>query len=95
MNQMSGMGGLLSSMPQQQAGQGLLAGPPQGKGGIALAMKLSQSPTPETAQAILSQLRAENNPEADKFTAMIEQTGGDPKALKQLADAIVAKLSAQ
>ena len=66
---------------------------PQGGGnGLQMAQQLAQNPTPQVAQQIIAQLHQSGNPEAAQFEQMIQQTGGDPAALKQLADAIVQKL---
>ncbi|NHZ97476.1 hypothetical protein [Massilia sp. CCM 8734] len=95
---MSGLLGMFAPQPQQ--GGGLLgamsaAAPqaPQGGGnGLQMAKQLAQNPTPEVAQQIIAQLQQSGNPEAAQFEQMIQKTGGDPAALKQLADAIVQKL---
>ncbi len=97
--------GILDGMQQpQQAQGGILGGlmgaggaqaaaQPQGGGqGVQMAMQLAQNPTPEVAQQIVRQLYQMGNPEAKQFDQMIQQAGGDPAVLKQLADAIVQKL---
>ena len=84
-------GGLLGAMAG--AGGGQAAAQPQGGGnGLQLAMQLAQNPTPQMAQQIIMQLKQSGNPEAAQFEQAIQQTGGDPELLKQLADAIIAKL---
>ncbi len=92
--------GLLDMGAQQaQPMGGLLGGyQPQGQGaqpqasGMQMAMELSKNPTPQTAQKIIAQLQQIQNPEADKFEAMLMQVANDPAALKQLADSVIQKL---
>lgn len=100
--------GLLDSMEQtpQQPQGGLLGGmmqgsapaAPQPQGGgqeMQLAMQLAQSPTPQTAQAIVEQMRQAGLPEAEQFAAIFEQVGDNPEMLKQIADASIQALSGQ
>ena len=84
-----------AQQPQQPQGGLLAGGPGQAPGGgqgLQMAMQLAQNPTMEMAQQIIAQLKQMGNPEAAKFEELIQQTGGDPALLKQLADAIVQKL---
>lgn len=91
--------GLLSSpsLPQAQAA-------PSGVGAISaasksssldLAVRLANDPTPQMAMKIAAQLHASGNPQAERFADMLQQLGGDPKALKQLADNVIDHLTAQ
>lgn len=57
-----------------------------------MAMRLSQSPTPETAQQIIQQLHQMKSPEAAQFEQLLTNVMNNPQALKQLADAVMQKL---
>lgn len=96
--------GLLDGMQQKQPMQsGLLGGlggqpqqAPQGGGdGLQMAQQLAQNPTPQMAQQIVAKMRQSGMPEADQMEQIFSQAGGDPQALKQIADAVIASLSAQ
>lgn len=60
--------------------------------GLQMAQRLAQSPTPQTARAIIQQLHQMQNPEAAQFEKMITQVMDNPQALQQLAGAVVQKL---
>lgn len=101
MSMMQSSGGLLGAFSGEEqaapapASGGLLgaaAGAQGGQGGLQMALRLSQSPTPETAQQIIQQLHQMQNPEAAQFEQMISQVMDNPQALKQLADSVVQKL---
>jgi len=80
-------------MPQDQAPQqgGMMS--MQQQNGLVLAKQLAANPTPEMAAQIVAQLKASGNPDAEKFEQILQQTGGDPQKIKQIADAMVAQLS--
>lgn len=74
------------------AGGGLLSGLATQSSGLQMARQLSYSPTPETAQQIITQLHQIQSPEAAQFEKMLGSVMNNPQALKQLADTIVQKL---
>ena len=89
------MGGLLGGQPQAMPPQGMptQGAPPQQSSGLQMAMQLAQNPTPEMAKQIIQKLQESGNRESGQFEQMISKVIGDPQKLKQLADAIVQKLS--
>ncbi len=97
--------GLLDSMEQapQQPQGGLLGGmmaegaapAPQGGQSLQMAMQLAQNPSMEMAQQIIAQLKQAGSPEADQLEQILQQTGGDPAKIKQIADAAVQHLGQQ
>lgn len=90
------LGSFSQGMPSAPAagGAGLLGsmGAPA-SGGLKMAQRLSQSPTPATAQQIIQELHQMKSPEAAQFEQILTQVMNDPQALKQVADSVVQKLS--
>ncbi len=90
-----GAGGPATPMPS--AGAGLLGAGPQmpqdgqgdEQGQIADIMQMAQAlaaqPSMEVAQQIVQQLQRSGNPGAQEFAQMVQQTGGQPAQLQQLA----------
>lgn len=96
---MQSNGGLLGAMmggeqaaPAAPAGGGLLGAVGAQAEGMQMARRLAQSPTPETARQIISQLHQMQNPEAAQFEQVLTKVMDNPQAMKQLADAVMQKL---
>lgn len=62
---------------------------------LQMAQMLSQSPNDQTAQQIISRLNREGTKEASDISMAITHAVGNPEALKNLADRVIAALSGQ
>lgn len=78
-----------------QAGQP--AQPDQGgtQEALQMAQMLSQNPTDQMAQQIISRLNREGTKEAASISMAITNAVGSPQALKSLADRVISALSGQ
>lgn len=97
---MNGMnqGGLLGGMGAQVPTGGLLGGaqpqaPKAGGDPLQLAQALAQNPTPQTAQAVIAQMRSSRMEGADQIAQILQQAGDDPEAIKAIAMAAIQALS--
>lgn len=104
---MNGMnqGGLLGGMMGAQAPTGGLLGgaqpqpAPQSQQSsvnpLQLAQALAQNPTPQTAQAVIAQMRSAGMEGADQIAQILQQAGDDPEAIREIAMAALQALSGQ
>jgi hypothetical protein len=58
---------------------------------MEMAQQLAAQPSMEIAQAMLAHLQQSGNPAVAEFAQEIQQTGGDPARLKQLAMEILSE----
>jgi hypothetical protein len=82
-------GGLLGMMAGGQPPQ---ATPQSQQGGAdpkQMAMMLAQSPTPDTVQKVIAQIRASNVPDGDKWIQVLTQYANDPKTLAMISQEVM------
>lgn len=78
----SGMG-LLGSFYGGQAAQAASADPKQ------MAMMLAQSPTPDTVQKLIAQIKGSNAPDGEKWIQVLSHFANSPNELKQIAQEVM------
>jgi len=86
--------GLLDTMQAQPQG-GLLGIAPKEISAedkqlsLQMALMLSKSPTPQTAQQVIAAFKQSGNPNADKLEQMIQSVSSNPQQLKAMADFVI------